>query len=112
MQNQTHSKPARADMHTSIASSFNNTLRGSNVVEAEDSPNKMNLVFEPARRETAEDVEYQSREIEDEVNQLDFDAASLINPISQAASNGNLNVQTLIEYAKNPKQKLTRPIRP
>ena len=52
------SKPARADIHNSVASSFKNTLRGSHAVDADESPNRVNLAIEPARKETIEDVEH------------------------------------------------------
>ena len=71
-------------------------MQGSLVLDDPESPNRVILAVEAARQDTAEDIEHQSKEIEDEVNQLDFDAVSLANPLSQVASNGNLNVQTLI----------------
>ena len=69
------------------------TLRGSQ--QDLDSPQAVALAI-GVRKSTDH---HQSKEVEDEVNQL-FDE-DVVNPLAQAASNGNLNVQTLIDQSKN-----------
>ena len=67
-------------------------------------------------RKSTENNEQQSKELDDEVNQLNCDAdQDIVHPLNQAASNGNLNVQTLIEQSKNLNGGQTRsgrPVRP
>ena len=95
----------QAQLTPKMDQSLAQTLHGSQLVEPEQSTGR-------GGRMSMDEVEqeYPSKEVDDEVNQLNFDDPAF-NP--QQVSNGNLNVQTLIEQSKHLGQpsrlKPTRP---